>query len=154
MVAKFKPSKQDLIAYGHRLKELRNSLNLKVSEISVDYDVSMSTWAKYEKGLSVIRPDVYKKLEKEYNLKGNLFCEEEKPDNLMSFGERFYKVRTLLDIEYDVLAKRLLVLPETINCIEKDKRMQVPIHLLENMVKIFNVNLNWLFTGNGDIFKK
>ena len=154
MVAKFKPSKEALIDYGNKLKALRTSLALKVSDISADYDVSISTWNKYEKGLSIIRPDVSRRLQEDYNLPCNLFNEMPKEDELMTFGERFYKVRSILDIEYDVLAKSLCALPETINGIEKDKRMQIPIHMLENLISNFNVNLNWLFTGKGDIFKK
>ncbi|WP_457641366.1 XRE family transcriptional regulator [Persephonella sp.] len=68
-----------------------------------------------------------------------------------SVAERLKKLRGHLRYSQKDFAKRLGILPATYSNYENEKRKLSP-ELLEKLYNEFNVNLNWLITGQGSMF--
>ena len=68
-----------------------------------------------------------------------------------SVSERLKKLRRYLRYSQKDFAKRLGILPATYSNYENEKRKLSP-ELLEKLYNEFNVNLNWLITGQGNMF--
>ena len=65
--------------------------------------------------------------------------------------DRLKKIRTILGFNQHEFAKKLLIEVNTYKGYEY-KTKNLPDLLLINLVKEFNVNLNWLLTGDGEMF--
>jgi len=68
-----------------------------------------------------------------------------------SVAERLKKLRGHLRYSQKDFAKRLGILPATYSNYENERRKLSP-ELLEKLYNEFNVNLNWLITGQGSMF--
>lgn len=72
----------------------------------------------------------------------------EKDYNLLS--KNLKKVREFLKLSQNALAQQLNIAPAQYNTYERGTR-KPSAEFFEKLVNIFNVNLNYLFTGQGDI---
>ena len=68
-----------------------------------------------------------------------------------SVAERLKKLRGHLKYSQKGFAKRLGILPATYSNYENEKGKLSP-ELLKKLYNEFNVNLNWLITGQGSMF--
>lgn len=73
----------------------------------------------------------------------------------MNEAERFKEIRENLKISQKDLAKKLNINdPQAIKNIESGRVKNIKLNILEKLVEDFNVNLDYLILGKGDIFKK
>lgn len=70
---------------------------------------------------------------------------------LKAVGERISKVRAILKMNQGDFAKPMNIGISTFSQIESGKT-QPNILVLFQLVNLYNVNLNYIFTGNGDMF--
>lgn len=66
-------------------------------------------------------------------------------------GERLKVIRKKLGLSQSKMAEKLGMTGPTLNNYELGRRKPSP-ELLTKLVKDFNINLNWLFTGSGPVF--
>ena len=69
-----------------------------------------------------------------------------------TIGSRFKELRKHLDFSQEKFAKELNITQQTYSMIEKDKR-KPNIKIVKIIAEKYNVNLNWLITGYGDMFR-
>jgi len=69
----------------------------------------------------------------------------------MDINSRFRQARMALGLNQTIIAKTLNIQPSFISNIEKGLKAP-PKRLLELFCEQHNVNLNWLFTGEGEMF--
>ena len=73
------------------------------------------------------------------------------PSNI--YGCRVQQLRDFLDLKQNKFAKMLKMSPSYLSEIEAGKRK--PGHqFLQRIIKAFSVNVNWLITGDGNMFTK
>ena len=71
----------------------------------------------------------------------------------MSFGSRIKEFRKVFNLSQQELAKKLNMQPQALARYEKDK-VKPSIELAQKLTNMFNINLNWLLTGRGEMFLK
>lgn len=69
----------------------------------------------------------------------------------MTFGNRIKEFRKKLNLSQQELAKHLNMQPQALARYEKDK-VKPSIELAKKLTDLFNINLNWLLTGKGEMF--
>jgi len=68
-------------------------------------------------------------------------------------NNRLYQLRKSLSLSQKDFAKMLGITQQSYNNYEKGKRA-IPNELMSKINNMFNVNLNWLLTGRGEMFLK
>ena len=71
----------------------------------------------------------------------------------MSYGNRLYNLRKELGLTLEKFGEPLGVTKTTISRIEKEERAMTD-QMLKSICRTYNVNEEWLKTGNGDMFIK
>lgn len=71
----------------------------------------------------------------------------------MSYGNRLYNIRKELGLTLEKFGEPLGVTKTTISRIEKEERSMTD-QMLKSICRTYNVNEEWLKTGNGDMFIK
>jgi len=66
-------------------------------------------------------------------------------------GERLKKARMALGLNQVEFSKKIDLRPNYISKYEREES-QMKIETLEKISKVFQINMNWLLTGNGEIF--
>ena len=117
--------------------------------MAYDYNISPMTWIKYEKGKTLIKPNLLHRLNQDYGFTSKYF--PEKKDEELTIGERLTRFRNREKISVDNLAKNLNTTPEVLMSFENNKRFQMYLYALTKLVEMYKLNLNWLFTGKGNM---
>ena len=71
----------------------------------------------------------------------------------MSYGNRLYNIRKELGLTLEKFGEPLGVTKTTISRIEKEERSMTD-QMLKSICRTYNVNEEWLKTGNGDMLIK
>ena len=71
----------------------------------------------------------------------------------MTANERIKELRKTLNLTLDKFGERLGVTRATVSRLEKGER-NLTEQMFKSICREFNVNVDWLRTGNGEMFKK
>lgn len=71
----------------------------------------------------------------------------------MSLGKRLKQIRESLKLSQQQFAEKLSIKSQSVYKVEKDLN-GLSNETLINLIKNYNVNVNWLLTGDGQMFKK
>jgi transcriptional regulator with XRE-family HTH domain len=72
---------------------------------------------------------------------------------LLSLGKRLKQIRESLKLSQQQFAEKLSIKSQSVYKVEKDLN-GLSNETLINLIKNYNVNINWLLTGEGEMFKK
>lgn len=70
---------------------------------------------------------------------------------MLNYSENLKKIRTLLDIKPSDFADLLSIQYRTYLSYERGER-SIPLEIIEQIVNKYNVNANYIFTGQGEMF--
>ena len=70
----------------------------------------------------------------------------------MNVNSNFLNIRKYLGLTQDKFAEKLETSQNQISKYEKGQ-VELPFKIINNLNKVFNININWLLTGNGLMFE-
>lgn len=70
----------------------------------------------------------------------------------MNINSNFLSIRKKLGFNQTEFAERLETSQNLISKYEKGQ-VELPFKIINNLNKVFNININWLLTGNGSMFE-
>jgi transcriptional regulator with XRE-family HTH domain len=71
----------------------------------------------------------------------------------MSINNNFLNIRKILGLNQTEFADKLETSQNLISKYEKGQ-VELPFKIINNLNKVFNININWLLTNAGDMFNK
>lgn len=77
---------------------------------------------------------------------------QEKNLNIEKIGRRIRELREILNLKQTEFAKSLNIAQPYLSVLENGERNSFTIEILLKLVEKYNVNINWLLTGEGRVF--
>ncbi|SKB73053.1 helix-turn-helix domain-containing protein [Malaciobacter marinus] len=70
----------------------------------------------------------------------------------MNINSNFFNIRKKLGFNQTDFAEKLETSQNLISKYEKGQ-VELPFKIINNLHKVFNININWLLTGSGEMFE-
>lgn len=77
---------------------------------------------------------------------------QEKKLNIEKIGRRIKELRVILNLKQTEFAEALNITQAYLSMLESGERSTFSIEILLKLVEKYNVNINWLLTGEGKVF--
>lgn len=147
---------------NERIKELRKLLNLTQREFANKIGMQTNTIAVYEMGVRKPKSSTISIICHEFNVNeewllngiGDTFISPEQSNAIPStINKRVTEVRLSFRLNMTKFGERLGVGKTAISCVENGKHT-VSNQLFRSICREFNVNEEWLRTGEGKMFKE